>query len=182
MSCCSARMGGSQDVFRNTPHWCTMGTHTHTHTSASCCTVADKEYPPHTGVACRQDQGQLPASIFIISMFPDLLLPSWRQWSKPSLCNASTLQTHLKTHMLPYTLQPDNWDQLLQGAPPQLTLLPLHLPFWQRTISKTLLLLLIPQTPSELIDKHMSIFLSSFIFIFLLLDLKHIIKAETIML
>lgn len=73
----------------------------------------------HTHTERRQDQGQLPASIFIIFILPDLLLPSWRQWSQPSPCDASTLHTHLQTHMLLYTQQPlstDNWDQLLQGA------------------------------------------------------------------
>lgn len=103
--------------------------HTHTlrpqptHTSTSCGGGAGKKNThihTHTHASHQQDQGQLPASIFIIFMFPDLLLPSWRQWSKPSPpCNASTLHTHthtLKTHMLLYTQQPDNWDQLLQGA------------------------------------------------------------------
>lgn len=65
----------------------------------------------------RQDQGQLPASIFIIFILPDLLYPSWRQWSQPSPCDASTLHTH--THTCSCTLSSasmDNWDQLLQGA------------------------------------------------------------------
>lgn len=109
-SCYSTRMVVSQDVFRNTPHWCTVGTHTHFRILWQASTI-------HHTHSHRQDQGQLPASIFIIFMFPDLLLPFWRQWSKPSPAMPQPYtHTHLKTHMLLYTQQPDNWDQLLQGA------------------------------------------------------------------
>lgn len=140
----STRKVISQDVCRNTPPWFTVGTHTHAifHILWHCDREGISTVHTHTV----QDQGQLPASIFIIFILPDLLLPSWRQWSQPSPCDASNLLTHTHIHTCSCTLgspSTDNWDQLLQGAssldpapPPLHLILLLHLPSWQKAIPK----------------------------------------------
>lgn len=134
----------SHRMYAETHHAYALWAHTHTHTLPHPVAL-DREGISTTHTHTVQDQGQLPASIFIIFILPDLLLPSWRQWSQPSPCDASNLHTHTRKHTCSCTLSSpstDNWDQLLQGASSldpapllHLTLL-LHLPFWQKAIPK----------------------------------------------
>lgn len=139
--CYSTRKVISQDVCRNTrpdAPWALF------HILWHC--GRQRVSATHTHTVHRQDQGQLPASIFIIFILSDLLHPSWRHWSQPSPCDASALHTctHIHTHAPVHSaVTPCIIENSCCKVPLLLTLYPsltllllLHLPFWLKAIPK----------------------------------------------
>lgn len=139
--CYSTRKVISQDVCRNTrpdAPWALF------HILWHC--GRQRVSATHTHTVHRQDQGQLPASIFIIFILSDLLHPSWRHWSQPSPCDASALHTctHIHTHAPVHSaVTPCIIETSCCKVPLPLTLYPsltllllLHLPFWLKAIPK----------------------------------------------
>lgn len=139
--CYSTRKVISQDVCRNTrpdAPWALF------HILWHC--GRQRVSATHTHTVHQQDQGQLPASIFIIFILSDLLHPSWRHWSQPSPCDASALHTctHIHTHAPVHSaVTPCIIETSCCKVPLPLTLYPsltllllLHLPFWLKAIPK----------------------------------------------